>query len=160
MIVEYIGNAVRYVHAVYNLRAFSSMIGEKNIVATELLSVKDKVSLVDVIAFSVAGDHTAGLAGALMGASFVPSKLIYSWRVLYDDETYGKMKLKGDDSRNNIQMNRPCISDCVAVGLIAECVAFPPSAALFVLFVYMGLRNKVLKERSTHHERLHRVGTA
>lgn len=84
---------------------------DSNIVAAELLSVKDKISLLDAIAFPVAGDHIAGLAGALVGASLVPSKLIYTWRVLYNDGSYGKLKLNGDDPRNNWLMEIPYLPD-------------------------------------------------
>lgn len=87
------------------------MAKERNIVAAELLSVKDKVSLLDAIAFPVAGDHIAGLAGALVGASLVPSKLIYAWRVLYDDGSYGKLKFDGTDPRNNLLMDMPYLPD-------------------------------------------------
>lgn len=45
------------------------MAKRKNIVAAELLSVKDKVSLIDTLAFPIAGDHLAGLAGALVRMS-------------------------------------------------------------------------------------------
>lgn len=87
------------------------MKSDKNIVAAELLSVKDKVSLLDAIAFPVAGDHLAGLAGALVGASLVPSKLIYTYRVLYDDGTQGKLKLDGTDPRVNWLMELPYLPD-------------------------------------------------
>lgn len=84
---------------------------QADIVAAELLSVKDKVSLVDAIAFPLAGDHIAGLAGALVGASLVPSKLIYTYRVLRSDNSYDKIKLNGNDPRNDILLNLPYIPD-------------------------------------------------
>lgn len=87
------------------------MAKDKNIVAAELLSIKDKVSLIDALAFPVAGDHIAGLAGALVGASLVPSKLIYTYRVLYDDGSQGKLKLNGTDPRVNWLMELPYLPD-------------------------------------------------
>lgn len=75
------------------------MSKDMNIVAVELLSIKGKVSLTDAIAFPMAGDHVAGLAGALVGASLVPSKLVYTWRVLYDDGLQSKLKFDGNDPR-------------------------------------------------------------
>lgn len=64
---------------------------QADIVAAELLSVKDKVSLVDAIAFPLAGGHIAGLASALAGSSLVPSKLVYTYRVLRADGCYDKI---------------------------------------------------------------------
>lgn len=90
------------------------MAKEKDIVAAELLSVKDKVSLLDAIAFPIVGDHIAGPAGALVGASLIPSKLIYTWRVLYADGTQSRIKLDGTDLRNNWLMELPYLPDYVA----------------------------------------------
>lgn len=84
---------------------------QADIVAAELLSVKDKVSLLDAIAFPLAGDHVAGLAGALVGASLVPSKLIYTYRILREDGSYDTIKLNGDDPRNDALLNLPYIPD-------------------------------------------------
>lgn len=83
----------------------------ENIVAAELLSVKDKVSLLDAIALPAFGNHIAGLPGALVGAALVPSKLLYKWRVLYDDGTHAVRTLKGDDPRNDFLMNLPYLSE-------------------------------------------------
>lgn len=83
----------------------------ENIVAAELLSVKDKVSLLDAIALPAFGNHIAGLPGALVGAALVPSKLLYKWRVLYDDGTHAVRTLKGDDPYNDFLMNLPYLPE-------------------------------------------------
>ncbi len=84
-----------------------------DIVAAELLSVKDKMSLIDAIAFPMAGEHVAGLAGALVGASLVPSKLIYTYRVFREDGSYDKIKLSGDDPRNDAMLSLPYTPDYI-----------------------------------------------
>lgn len=82
-----------------------------DIVAAELLSIKDKASLIDAISFTLAGDHIAGLAGAFVGASLIPSKLVYEYKVLRADGSYDRIKCNGDDPRNELLMNMPYIPD-------------------------------------------------
>lgn len=87
------------------------MARNKNIVAAELLGIKDKVSLIDAIAFPLAGDAIAGLAGAFVGASLVPTKYIFHWHVLCDDGTYDTFKLDHGDPRNDLLMELPYLPD-------------------------------------------------